>query len=33
MFLVEPNWSEFRALSLKPVYVTYKDGAAILWQR
>jgi hypothetical protein len=33
MFLVEPNWSEFRALSERPVYVTYKDGAAMLWQR
>jgi len=33
IFLVEPNWSEFRALSERPVYVTYKDGAAMLWQR
>lgn len=33
MFLVEPNWSEFRALSERPVFVTYKDGAAMLWQR
>lgn len=33
MFLVVPNWSEFRALAQRPVFVTYKDGAAMLWQR
>jgi len=33
LFLVDPNWSEFRALAKRPVYVTYKDGAAILWER
>jgi hypothetical protein len=33
LFLVDPNWSEFRALAKRPAYVTYKDGAAILWER
>lgn len=32
-FLVDPNWGEFRALSQRPVYVTWKDGSAILWER
>ncbi|MFN2177713.1 MAG: DUF6798 domain-containing protein [Anaerolineales bacterium] len=33
LFLVDPNWSDFRSLAMRPVYVTYKDGAAILWER
>ena len=33
VFLIDPNWSEFRALSQRPVYVTWKDGTAILWER
>ncbi len=33
VFLIDPNWSEFRALSQRPVFTTYKDGAAILWDR
>ena len=33
MFLIDPNWNEFRALSQRPVFVTWKDGTAILWER
>ena len=33
VFLIDPNWSEFRALSQRPVFVTWKDGTAILWDR
>ncbi len=33
VFLVNPNWSEFRSLSQRPVFVTWKDGSAILWER
>jgi hypothetical protein len=33
MFLIDPNWSEFRALSQRPVFVTWKDGTAMLWKR
>jgi hypothetical protein len=33
VFLVDPNWNEFRALSKRPVFVTWKDGTAMLWQR
>lgn len=32
-FLVNPNWGEFRSLSKRPVFVTWKDGSAILWER
>ncbi|MFN2127453.1 MAG: DUF6798 domain-containing protein [Anaerolineales bacterium] len=32
MFLIDPNWSEFRALSQRSVFVTWKDGTAILWK-
>jgi len=32
-FLVNPNWGEFRALSKRPVLVTWKDGSALLWYR
>jgi len=33
MFLVDPHWEEFRALSQRPVFVAWKDGTAILWER
>ncbi|MGB6423467.1 MAG: DUF6798 domain-containing protein [Anaerolineales bacterium] len=33
VFLIDPNWSEFRALSQRPVFVTWKDGTAMLWER
>lgn len=33
VFLIDPNWNEFRALSERPVFVTWKDGTAMLWQR
>jgi hypothetical protein len=32
-FLVDPLWEEFRAISKRPVFVTWKDGSAILWDR
>jgi len=32
-FLVNPNWGDFRALSKRPVFVTWKDGSALLWYR
>lgn len=32
-FLVNPNWGEFRALSERPAFVTWKDGSALLWYR
>ena len=33
IFLIDPNWSEFRVLSQRPVFVTWKDGSAMLWER
>ncbi len=33
MFLVDPHWEEYRALSQRPVFVTWKDGTAMLWER
>jgi len=33
VFLVNPNWGDFRALSKRPVFVTWKDGSALLWYR
>ncbi len=33
VFLIDPTWGSFRALSQRPVFVTVEDGAAILWQR
>ena len=33
IFLVDPHWEEFRALSQRPVFVTWKDGTAMLWER
>jgi hypothetical protein len=33
VFLVDPHWEEFRALSQRPVFVTWKDGTAMLWER
>jgi hypothetical protein len=33
VFLVDPNWSEFRSISQRPIFVTWKDGSAILWER
>lgn len=32
-FLIHPNWNEFRILSLRPVYVAWKDGGALPWSR
>lgn len=32
-FLVSPNWGEFRGLSMRPAFVTWKDGSALLWCR
>ena len=33
VFLIDPNWEEFRALSQRPVFVTWKDGTATVWDR
>lgn len=33
VFFVPPNWSNFRTLSKRPVFVTIKDASAILWDR
>ena len=33
VFLIDPNWEEFRALSQRPVFVTWKDGTAAVWDR
>jgi hypothetical protein len=33
LFLVNPEWEHFRSLSKRPVFVTWKDSAAILWDR
>lgn len=33
MFLVNPNWGEFRGLSERPAFATWKDGSALLWNR
>ncbi|MBN2412341.1 hypothetical protein JXQ31_11670 [candidate division KSB1 bacterium] len=35
VFLVNPGtmWGNFRLLSKRPVYVTWKDGSALLWDR
>ena len=33
VFLVDPRWDYFRALAERPVFVTWKDGSAILWDR
>ena len=35
VFLVNPatRWGNFRLLSERPVYVTWKDGSALLWDR
>jgi hypothetical protein len=33
VFLIHPGWGEFRALALRPVFTTYKDGSALLWDR
>ena len=33
VFLVDPTWGSFRALSRRPVFVTFQDGTAILWDR
>ncbi|MEP0828458.1 MAG: hypothetical protein HRF51_08040 [bacterium] len=32
-FLVNPRWDIFRAISMRSVFVTWKDGAAILWDK
>ncbi len=33
MFLISPNWHEFRTVSRRGAFVTYKDGAVIMWDR
>lgn len=33
VFLIDPTWGAFRALSRRPVFVTFEDGTAILWDR
>jgi len=32
-FLVDPIWEQFRPLSQRPVFVTWKDGSTIMWNR
>jgi len=32
-FLIDPTWGEFRGLSRRPAFVTWKDGSALLWNR
>lgn len=32
-FLIHPNWNEFRILAQRPVYVAWKDGGALPWNR
>ena len=31
VFLIDPEWDEFRPLARRPIYTTWKDGAAVLW--
>ncbi len=33
VFLVNPNWGEFRGISRRSAFVTWKDGSALLWCR
>src|SRR5262249_49309853 len=33
LFLVDPSWGDFRSLAERQAFVTWKEGAAILWQR
>lgn len=33
VFLIDPKWWNFRALSERSAFVTWKDGSAILWDR
>jgi len=33
VFLVDPSWDNFRGLAKRSVFVTWKDGSAILWDR
>jgi uncharacterized protein DUF6798 len=33
VFLIPPGWGGFRALAERPAFVTWKEGAAILWRR
>jgi hypothetical protein len=33
VFLIDPSWGAFRMLSRRPVFVTFQDGGAILWNR
>lgn len=33
VFLIDLSWSDFRALSERPVFTTWKDGSGILWDR
>lgn len=33
VFLIDPSWGAFRMLSRRPVFVTFQDGSAILWNR
>jgi hypothetical protein len=33
IFLIDPNWEQFRPLSQRPVFVAWKDGTAIFWDK
>lgn len=33
VFLVNPTWGEFRGISRRSAFVTWKDGSALLWCR
>ena len=32
-FLIDPNWEEFRPMSQRSIFVAWKDGTAIFWDR
>ena len=32
-FLVNPEWGDFRIFAARPVFVSWEDGSAILWDR
>ena len=33
VFLVDPDWGNFRAIAKRSAFVNWKDGSAILWDR
>ena len=33
VFLIDPNWEEFRPLAQRSVFVAWKDGTAIFWDK